>query len=135
MALNTQSLKLLRWTARILGTLLVIFTLLFGIGSLFEGAGKANSLTSFDASLIVTFSFWGLGLVGLVIALWREKVGGLISLISFVVFITLAFIGSKNQDPKIILVLSIFLIPAILYLIYSQAASTAQNKVSNKQAE
>ena len=113
---NDQSAKTILWIARITGTALVIITLVFGIGSLLEGINKKEAASTFPPSLLLTFFIWGIGLVGLVWALWNEKKGGILSFVSFVVFILMAATGSGSIAAAG--VLAIFLIPPILYLTY-----------------
>lgn len=118
---NSQFAKTVRWSARILGTTIVTGTLIFALGYLWEGAHKSTSTTAFNPSLVITFIFWGLGLAGLILALWNEKKGGIISLFSFIIFISLAAIKS-HPDYKFF-VLLIFLIPSLLYLAYWKMTS------------
>ncbi len=116
MGKNDQSAKTVLWIARISGTAMVIITLAFGIGYLFEGINKKESASSFPPSLVLTFFMWGIGLAGLVWALWNEKKGGILSFVSLVVFILMAATGSGSIAAGG--VLAIFLIPPILYLTY-----------------
>ena len=110
------SAKTILWSARILGTAMVVITLLFGIGSLLEGINKKEHDTVFDTNLVSIFSIWGLGLLGLVWALWNEKKGGILSFVSFLVFNILAGVRAGNNSATIVLL--IFLIPSVLYLTY-----------------
>lgn len=113
---NDQPAKTIRWSARITGTAFVVLTLVFGIGNLIEGINRKDSNTSFDTNLLFTFFIWGIGLVGLVWALWDEKKGGILSFVSFIIFNILAAIRAENNSATGVLV--IFLIPPILYLTY-----------------
>lgn len=111
-----QSAKTVLWIARISGTGMLIITLAFGIGYLFEGINKKDSASSFPPSLVLTFFMWGIGLAGLAWALWNEKKGGILSFVSFVVFILMAATGSGSYAAAG--ALAIFLFPPIMYLIY-----------------
>lgn len=111
------SINTLRWTARIIGIAMVAFTLFIGIGEMIEGYNKhgAAAWETFDTLLIITFSFWGAGLAGLILALWKEGLGGFVSLVSFIVFNILVAVN-PNPDSSYSFVLLIFLIPSILFL-------------------
>ena len=113
-----MGIKIILWMARIIGTLMVLITTAFAIGYLFEGENKTKSTTIFSPLLITTFMFWGIGLWGLVLALWNEKKGGIISLLSFCVFISLAALGPNKNNKLFILFL--YTMPSFLYLIYSR---------------
>ncbi len=125
---NATELKIIRWTARIVGTLIAVLTLFIGIGELLEGRGKPGS-NSFDTILIITFIIWGLGLVGLLIALWKEGIGGIISLLCFIIFNILAA-TNPNPESRYSLVLLVFMIPSVLYLCYWWLARESSNKIS-----
>jgi hypothetical protein len=126
----TTSINIIRWTARIIGTLMVAFTLLIGIGEMLEsnnshGAAASNT---FDTLMIITFIFWGTGLAGLILALWKEGLGGIVSLVSFIIFIFLVGINPK-PDVSFSNVLFIFLIPSVLYLCYWWLTRKSSNKI------
>ena len=63
--MTTSTTSIVLWTARILGTLIVVFTLIIGIGEILEGINKATS-EPFDTLTIITFVIGGLGLAGLI---------------------------------------------------------------------
>lgn len=107
----------LRWTARIVGTLLVLFTLFMAIGETVEGyqrAGKA-SLEALGILQIITFIFWFSGLAGLIWAWWKEGTGGLFSLICTAIFIILVEV---NPEARFTPILLIFFLPSVLYILY-----------------
>jgi hypothetical protein len=124
-------MAILRWTARIMGTLMVVFTLLIGIGEILEGYNKHSAAASntFDTLMIITFIFWGIGLAGLILALWKEGLGGIVSLVSFIIFI---FLVGINQKPDVTFsnVLFIFLLPSVLYLYYWWLIRRSSNTIS-----
>ena len=128
---NTTSISIIRWTARIIGTLMVAFTLFIGIGEMLESYNKHGSAASdtFDTLMIITFTFWGAGLAGLILALWKEGLGGIVSLVSFIIFILLVGINPK-PDVSFSNVLFIFLIPSVLYLCYWWLTRKSSNKIS-----
>ena len=111
---KTTSIRIIRWTARIIGTLIVAFTLFFFIGSMLEGHNKHGS--GLDTYTIITFVVWGMGLAGLLFAMLKPGIGGLISLLSFIAFNILAA-ANPNPDSSYPIVLLIFLIPSILFLL------------------
>jgi len=113
---KTKSFDSIRWTARITGTLMVIFVMLFAIGSLFEGLSKPAP-AAYNTYTIILFLIWGAGLAGLILAWWNERVGGLVSLCCFIIFNILA---GTNPTPGsgYSIVLLLFMIPSILYLLY-----------------
>ena len=104
-----------RWTSGIFGILIVALTLFFFVGSILEGRGKPGP--NFSTSTLLTFVVWGLGLAGLLFAIWKPGIGGLFSLISFIVFnLMVAF--NPNPDSRYSFVLLIFLLPSILFLVF-----------------
>jgi hypothetical protein len=111
----------LRWTARISGTLLVAFTLFFVIASFMDSMNRNNGspLASFSTLIIIIFIIWGIALTGLILALWKEGMGGVISLGSFIL---MYFLNLFNTEASVragaLPVFLIFSVPSILYLIY-----------------
>ncbi len=116
---SITAIRVTRWTASVLGTLIVVLTLFIGIGETLESYKKhgASALDPFDTLMIITFAFWGIGLAGLILALWKEGLGGIVSLISLVVFLFLVAVN-PNPDVHFMATLYIFLIPSVLYLWY-----------------
>ena len=125
------SISIIRWTARIIGTLMVAFTLFIVIGEMLESYNKhgVSASDTFDILMIITFTFWGAGLAGLILALWKEGLGGIVSLVSFIIFISLVGINPK-PDASLSNVLFIFLIPSVLYLCYWWLTRKSSNKIS-----
>ncbi|MCX6246252.1 MAG: hypothetical protein NTW10_00830 [Bacteroidetes bacterium] len=111
----------IHWAARITGSLLVAFTLLFGIANFIDGLGKngGDPLSSFSPLIILIFIFWGIGLAGLVVAIWKERLGGLISLSCFVIIPILNFFNPASPiKGAAFFLFFIFSIPSLLYLYY-----------------
>ena len=104
-------LSILRWSARILALLVAIFLLFMFIG---EGIGgrpaNAQPLQARDYFLL---SLFGLYIIGLIIGLWREGLGGLISL----VFMAIHIIFLKSEGIKNLIYFYVMLLPCILYLL------------------
>jgi hypothetical protein len=110
----------LRWIARILGSLIVIFTLFMFIGEFIEGQQKHAGLilSTYTPIIWTIFVIWGIALAGLVLALWKEGLGGSISLISFIlVYILNLFNKEASMRGSAITIFLIFSIPSILYMV------------------
>ena len=112
-----SSLKGLRLAARISGTLWVLFCLLFLIGYLMEGIQRNGGQFAMPGDWIgvATEVFIFIGLGGLILAWWWEGVGGLVSLIAFVLaglFLIL------DPELKFSFIFMFIFIPTILYLGY-----------------
>jgi len=108
---------ILRWSARIIGTLLVFFTLFMFIGESLDSyrrEGKA-SLEALNWIMIVTFFFWFLGMAGIIWAWWKEGPGGFLSFASTVVFLILIPLNSEAGFTPI---LFIYLLPSVLFILY-----------------
>ena len=110
---KTTSISSIRWTASIIGIFMIGFTLLFWIGSLLEGWNKPGP--GLGTYTIIIFVFWGLGLAGLLFAIWKPGIGGLFSLLSFIVFNILAAVNT-TPGSRYMGVLLIFLLPSVLFL-------------------
>jgi hypothetical protein len=118
---NRNSYNWLRWIARITGIMIVAFTLFFLIGEIIEGQQKhaGSALASYTPLILIIFIIWGFALAGLILALWKEGLGGIISLISYIlVYILNLFNKEATNSAHFIIVFLIFCIPSILYLVY-----------------
>lgn len=118
---SKDSYAVLRWTARIIGVIIVAFTLIMFFGSVVEGYYKTGkiSLEDFDAVQLATFFFWFIGLAGMVWAWWKEGAGGILSFAGIVIFLILAKVNAMtNSEASFTPVLFIFLIPSALFLLY-----------------
>ncbi len=99
--------KTLRWIARLWAVLSLLFLLAFVVG---EGIGLQRTRD------LVAFLFFPLGVgAGLVVAWWRERLGGLIAVGSLVAFyLTLyLFDGRLPRGPYFLLVAA----PGVLFLL------------------
>lgn len=111
----------LRWIARITGILIVAFTLFFFIGDIIEGQQRyaGSVLASYTPLILIIFVIWGIALAGLALALWKEGLGGIISLVCYIlVYILNLFNKEATNSAHFITVFLIFSIPSILYLVY-----------------
>jgi len=106
----------LLWSARILGTIEVIFLSYLAISE-FREELNSNSISPLEtmingqyfltATLAISFS-------GLIIAYWKEGLGGGISLGSFIVL----FIGWSDFHMNFIIGMVIISLPSVLYFTY-----------------
>ncbi len=112
---TTTTIRIICWTARIVGTLLVLFSIIIGVGEMLESYNKdgVSPFDKFDILMIITFVFLIVGLAGLILALWKEGKGGIISLFSFIIFI---FLVVLNPEANFVYGIFIFLIPSVLYI-------------------
>lgn len=126
---TTKTISIIRWTARIVGTLLVLLTILIGVGQMLESYNRdgAVALDTFDTLMIITFVFWIVGLAGLILALWKEGLGGIGSLLSFIIFI---FLLGINPKSNFIYGLFIYLIPSVLYVYCWWLTKKTSNKIT-----
>ena len=122
---RTTSISIVNWTARIIGILMVALTLFIVIGEMLEGHKKPGP--GLDTYTIITFIVWGIGLAGLLFAIWKPGTGGLISFVSFIVFNILVAVN-PNPDSTYTAVLLLFLLPSILFLLVWSLKKT--NKIS-----
>jgi hypothetical protein len=108
-------MNIIRMSARIIGTLIVAFVMIFAIGNFIEGLHKSGpGLNNYN---IITFVILGIGLAGLIFAWWKEGRGGLISLLSFMAFNVLAAVN-PTPGSSYTFILLFFLLPSILFLLY-----------------
>ena len=102
-------LNILRWPARIFAMIFVIFFLFMFIG---ESMGSSSHNTPFHGRDYFILSLWFLTLTGLIIGLWHEGLGGLVSLAS--TLIQFVFLTVEGDNVPIFFFI---LIPSALYLI------------------
>ena len=128
---NNQFTNVIRWTARIVGTAIVALTLLIGIGEMLESYNKhgVSPIDAFDTLTKIYFVIWGVGLAGLILALWKEGLGGIISLVSFIIF-NILVATSTNPESSYSYILLVFTIPSILYLYYWWLTKKALSNIS-----
>jgi len=128
----------LRWIARIAGTLMVLFTLFMFIGELLEGQKRhgGSALSSFTPLILIIFALWGIALAGLVLAIWKEGLGGIISLLSFILmYILNLFNKEASMRGNAIAIFLFFCIPSILYLVYWKLKKDDERKASGVKSE
>ena len=126
---NTVFMNIIRWTARVFGTLLVIISLIFFVSSMIENYYKQGSVL--DTYNIIVFAVLGIGFAALILAWWKEGLGGIIAFISFIVFNLLAAV-SPVEGSRYMFLLLVFLVPSILYLLYWLLKRNMLKKESQK---
>ena len=115
--------KGIRWTARIYGTIIIIFILYIVIQEYIEelnpGVSPGKAFASLLSSADVMLFEWilsGIAMAGLILAYWKEGLGGGIALVCF---IWLSFrLSSDHFNGFILAAVIIVSIPCFLYLIY-----------------
>ena len=122
--------KGLRLTARITGTIWVVFYLFLIVVGYLEGLQSKSGAVSKppDILLIASVACLLIALTGLIIAWWRAGIGVLISLFGFIITGVLF-----KMDPKLIFSLPIFaisLVPSVLYLVYWWLAEKSSAEIS-----
>jgi peptidoglycan/LPS O-acetylase OafA/YrhL len=114
----------IRWFARILGAFLVLFVLLSAIGGIIDPPPQAVSkITTRDMPLMIGMAIM---LLGIIIAWFREGIGGLLVVGGFIFFVVVELITDKNFDAWFLLV---FLAVGLLHL-FCWRQSKNLNKVS-----
>jgi len=109
-------LSIIRWSARIVALFFAITLFLMFFG---EDMSPIIRLASLFDKHYFLMSLWILTPIGYLIGLWKEGLGGLISLVSTLTHIL--FLSREGFGDAIFifyLFLSILLIPGILYLLY-----------------
>ena len=101
----------IRWFARILGALLVLFVLLSAIGGIIDPPSQANvKISTQEIPLMIGMIIM---LVGIIVAWFREGIGGLLVVGGFIFFVAAELITDKKFDAWFILV---FLAVGLLHL-------------------
>ena len=122
---NTSVLIHIRRAARISGSLLASFTLVFCILNMIDSMGRhsGSPFSTFSTLLILIFILWGFALAGLVLALWKEGLGGFISLAGFVLMGVLnSFNPAAPNKAGAFIIFLVFSIPSLLYISYWRLA-------------
>lgn len=123
--------RILRWSARILGTIEVV--LLFYLTFVEFKEELDNHSTSPLLTMINGQYFLAVTLtivfIGLIIAYWKEGLGGGISLASYIVL----FIGWSDFHVNFILGMTLASLPSILYFSYWLSVYLAQKKAKRDQ--
>ncbi|MDP8267270.1 MAG: hypothetical protein P9L97_00955 [Candidatus Tenebribacter davisii] len=105
------TLIILRWIARIWSYIVVTFIILF-VGAQIFSSG-IGAMKPVEGAAFIFFPF-GLTL-GLIIAWWKEGLGGLIATISIITFHLIMFIG--NGNPEFVIFIEILAVPGPLFIV------------------
>jgi len=108
--------RILRWSARILGTIEVVFLFSLAYDQLIKGIidkGLSAFIPLIGGQYLLAITLT-IDFIGLVIAYWKEGLGGSISLASLIVL----FIGWSDFHIIFILGMGMISVPSILYLVY-----------------
>jgi len=109
---NEKKLNIIRWVARIWSLLPIVFAL----GHVFEDDSNITSEIFFTDYLLLTLL--GIYVIGLAIAWKWDYIGGLISAITFIVFIVLfAIFVDANFMAYVVFLLGAYP-PALLFAYY-----------------
>jgi len=113
-----KKLNIIRWIARIWS----LFPIVFALGHIFEDDTNLTGEVLFTDYILL--GLLAIYVIGLVIA-WRwDYIGGLISVISFGVFLILftIFVGPRVEAENILMILAVFLFgafpPALFFAYY-----------------
>ena len=108
---KNMTVTLLRWIARIWSYIVVAFIVLFVGAHLFGSEGIGLKLD--DA---IAFTFFPIGLtVGLIIAWWKEGLGGIIATGSIIAFhLAMLYFGG---NPDFVLLIELLAVPGPLFII------------------
>ena len=106
---ENRSYVIMRWTARILSIASISLLLMFAVG-------ERLSFAHFNAIELLQFLFFPVGIcAGMIIAWWKEGLGGVVSVVSLLVFYTINF-AAKGSFPRGWAFLA-FSAPAVLFII------------------
>jgi hypothetical protein len=105
-----KGLKIILWSARILGTLVIIFLLFMTIGELFS---DSNTTTIHSSDVIALILFPISTIIGLLLAFKWKGLGGLITVGGMIC------LHIVRPDLASSALISAFVIPGLLYIIYS----------------
>lgn len=105
-----KGLKIILWTARLLGAVVIVFLLFMTIGELFTDS-KTNAISQSDYIALLLFP--GSTILGLLLAYKWESLGGLITVFGMICLHII------RPDLATSLLISSFAIPGLLYIIYA----------------
>lgn len=111
-----------RWIARVTGVLMTILTLIIGIGEALDKPRRHPGvplLDQFTPLVLTMFAVWGVGLAGLILGWWKERLGGILSLCCFALVFVLNLFNSQAPPAMRIgtlIPMGIFCIPSVLFI-------------------
>jgi hypothetical protein len=108
---------IMRWIARVISTLVMVFIILMVIGSVFTGKEYRRAPWPTLEDIIMTMFFLAM-LTGVVIAWFREGIGGTILTTAGLVATALLFLRMTPDDYWVIMIFGVpFLFSGILFLV------------------
>ena len=120
--MKTTSIKILRWTLRILSATLIVFFLFMFVGETFFQGGSFNP-KSMGTDAILKVSMFGLSLIGLVLAWKWELMGAVIALAAYAGLLIII-----NTEPVKFYFLLIYPIIPILFIVLWAISRNALEK-------
>ena len=123
--------RILRWSARILGTIEVLLLFYMTFNEFREELANHSispllTLINGQYFLSVTLTIvW----IGLIIAYWKEGIGGGISLVTIIVL----FFGWNDYHLNFIIGMGMFSIPSVLYVVYWMRVYMAVKRANRDQ--
>jgi hypothetical protein len=111
-----------RWIGRIVGVLMITLTLVVGIGEALDGPRRHPGVTllgQFTPLILVMFAVKGVGLAGLLVGWWKERLGGILSLCCFaLVFVLNLFNSQAPLAMRIggLIPMAFFCIPSVAFI-------------------
>ena len=124
---RNSELNTIRWIARITGTLLSVFILIFAAFSI-AGEIKEDNGIPYSLIQILVFLFWGIALLALLVAIRMEGLGGIISLASLILMAIFGMFIPEANKGGMLGVVAILAVPSILYIIYWREARKGKAK-------
>lgn len=115
-AYGMLALRAVGGPARISGTLLLALSIFLFVGYSLEGQPRGGGTGGPSTIVLSMFIAWGVGLVGLLLAFWKEGVGGILSLAAFVMVGVLTLFNPEASKLTGIVVALVFCIPSVLYV-------------------
>ena len=111
-----KSSRVIRWVARILGTILAVYLVLTTIANLIM------DFKAWDFIPYVYFAFFIVFAIGVIIAWFKEKIGGIILIAGAVAGSIFSIIVGLNPASEVLMLIGSvglpFLIIGILFLVY-----------------
>lgn len=106
--------KWLRWLARGIGTPYAAFLVIMGLGTAIAAISDREPVTGEGVMVAVLFSG---GVIGVLIAWWRERIGGLVLVVDAIVLAVFVYVtAGSNRVAAALLIPCPLLISGILFL-------------------
>ena len=114
-----KNTRAIRWIARILGTILAVYWVFSTVASLIQNFGN---FMAWDFIFYGSYAFIIICAVGVIVAWFKEKIGGIILVASAVAVIIFSIIFGLNPASEVLMLIGSvglpFLIIGILFLVY-----------------